>query len=275
MKACVVGNCQVAHFAICLKAALPDWEVMTARAKTSEVSLSDFDYVFAQTPAAPLSGANIITFPNVVFGGFHPDVTYIYEEGTRAPFRSALWNYHSILVSAAFLLDLPRRRTTRLFNGYIYDRLGYLDHFERQSSAFLEWTLEHGHDLTGAIEEWSKDGVFMDTPNHPQIRVSAWLVRQTLRKAGIKAIGNPEDVLTPFTGVVWPVYPEMAERIMVPGSLSFRRDDRHIAIGRASHLNLEEFITASYRHLAKIPRERIEASPRIAKAIGALRNEVH
>ena len=77
--------------------------------------------------------------------------------------------------------------------------------------------------------------------NHPRITVVRDIARAVLARAGIEAeYGDalPADNLA--NGPVYPVYPEIAERLGVEGSLLFKTG------GRYRFLRLPDFIEASF-----------------------------
>ena len=149
------------------------------------------------------------------------------------PVEGPLGSYHSALATAAWFEGLPESRAAGLFNAYAYAKLGYFDAFEAGAS-YLKSAAMVDYDLTG----WTRrDRVFMHTINHPSIELSAEIARQALDRLGLHrlaAIGLPRDPLA--EGVIWPLYPEIAERLGI-GSDGHRPDFSALVVANYAALN--------------------------------------
>src|ERR1700755_679883 len=91
MPACriaVVGTCNASILANCLRVLRPDDDVRAVLADQLEstdksLQLAEFDWVFAVANAHELGALKklseckrVLSWPNLVFFGFHPDITY-------------------------------------------------------------------------------------------------------------------------------------------------------------------------------------------------------
>lgn len=182
--------------------------------------------------------------PAIAFDAYHPDACYLERDGRRL--TGPMGDYHSRLVASAFVAGVPEDRVERLFNALTYARLGYLDRLPLARDFVLLKGREAGYDLTEPWADWTRDGPFMHTINHPAIRVLLGLTRLALGKAGIafpEPAGLPVDHLARFQH--WPIYPQVARRIPCEaGAFAFAVPDGE---GGHHHLGLPEFIVHAYR----------------------------
>lgn len=287
MRLGVVGNCQMRGLADCLAALRPGDEVVLVHLnamvrpedRTPEIlerhaaALSDCDAVFSQyvvpdfgplgTEALTARARRLVVMPSIAFDGLHPDCIYVRRtDGTEI--SAAMGPYHSALAFACFAAGIPAARAVRLFNLHSHAALGYLDaHAAALAAMEAHWTAL-GFDLGKALAEAGP--AFMHTINHPRIDLLQALARQALDRVGIAAApdaGPPEDRLA--SSVVWPIYPEIARRLGVEGSLDFRP---HPSIS----LDLRQVIEASYAAFAG--GQQVRSSPPIVRAYDFVRQEV-
>jgi hypothetical protein len=138
-----------------------------------------------------------------------------------------------------------------LFNRLVYARLGYLDAFGK-ARTLLERRLA---DFAGLFESWHARGPFMHTANHPRVFVLADIARAAAIGAGLLPQDTP--AVTPAFdhlagNTIWPVYPEIAEALGVPGGLVFKRA---APAGRLDglYLGLQALVHESYARYARLP----------------------
>jgi tetratricopeptide (TPR) repeat protein len=287
LRVAIVGNCQALCISRSLRSLRPDLEVQglfwnalvtPAAAERAAREIQDFDVVVTQGKEDPgLSALSIralrdratrvALLPPIYWTGLHPDVVCMPAgrlANRAAPFR----DYHSAIVLAAFLMGLSERDAADLFNAYIYARLGYFDEDAKSELFLLGKARVMGLDLAPAIAEWRRAGAFMHTPNHPGIAVVTSLAEIL---CDVLALGRPETpppLADPMlSGVVWPVYPEIARRQGLEGSLLFKQggaDTRPVDLG--------EMIALSYAAYAKADPGQLRIE-RIGQTIAALRAE--
>jgi hypothetical protein len=178
--------------------------------------------------------------PSVLFHGYHPDFCYLAESGPLS--QGPLGHYHSAIVYAAFQCGLDEAQARDLFNGEVYEKLGYYDAWSveraRTISEFELW----GFDIRQHFVDWTRDGPFMHSTNHPRIAVLRDLARMLLEQAGEPAAKTallPHDNLA--GGPCLPVYPEIGLRLGVEGNYVFKN-------GGVAYrtFGLEEFIARSF-----------------------------
>jgi hypothetical protein len=216
----------------------------------------EFDYAFA---SAHLDGGDILKpvrsrtplmfWPNLVFAGYHPDCTYLSIDGR--PARSPMGDYNSRIVAAAYAAGLTPGETARLFNRLVYVRLGYFKRFALAKAALAKEFDRYGYDAA-SVDEWMAAGSFMHSINHPTLAVCASIARQVLRKAGIEARdvdlkAKVQDNLVALEQ--WPVYPELAESLGIPGSMNFKTSIRSRFAGRA--LSPSEYVEGSFERYSE------------------------
>ena len=256
LRLAVLGNCQAPGLGECLRRARPDIEVTALswgdirtpdQAETAATALLGHDIVLSQfTKSAaygPLQTRSLaprarrfVLWPKILFTGFHPDL--IDFSAVRTPMGPR----HSGLILAAFLRGVPRRRVGDLFNAYIYGRLGFFDEYAKAERHLLDAGLQTDAPLDDELPRWRAQGVFVHVPNHPTIGVLASLadsIRGRLGLDGAPVAAPPDDSLAQFSA--WPVYPEIARRLDVPGSLAFKPPGR----GRTP-IDLQQMIDTSY-----------------------------
>jgi len=284
-KVCVVGNCQVSGVGAAVRALLPGAVVKPfhLHPRFDPDALADrwpeFDLILTHhsDPASKLPGlsnfdgaqARTVFVPPVFFTGFHPDANL------HRPSIAVVADFgglHSSIVAAAFNLGLPASRVPRLFNAYVYRRLGYDLAFESAKEAFIDLYRGYGFDLAPWLPVWMADGPFMYIANHPSIRVLATITKLVLDRAGLTDERAPvPGELPDFLGrsVVWPVYPELAREAGCEGSLTFLRSVAAVAPGGTRDVDLRTFIERSYFLYREMPAA-AERSGRVGHATEVL-----
>jgi polysaccharide biosynthesis acetyltransferase WcbI-like protein len=286
----VIGNCQSWGMVDCLTALCPQttfsrFAVNSLRNEQLRLealpALKQHDLILAQNFTDKRFGAfsrdalvqefsNVTFFPQIMFGGFHPDDYCLELDGK--PLKSPIGDHHSLLLAAGFRLGIPPERVINLFNAYVFARLGYFDEFELSRSVLLSHASDLGYDLSATLDEWLATGVFMHMPHHPSIRVLSDVAKKVAAKAGIPITGSTNKVPDRLKqGVVLPVYPPLARRLGLTGSTSFKLS-KYEGRGRDSKLELEEFIQKSYQMYAQYPRKVFDI-PRLHKARTVLQRE--
>ncbi|QND53037.1 hypothetical protein HB779_14850 [Phyllobacterium sp. 628] len=189
-----------------------------------------------------------VLWPSIVFSGYHPDIAYFGIEGRVA--NSCLGSYNSRIVAAAYAHEMTVEETADRFNALTFARLGYFDAYDLWRRQLLATAESHNLDFEADIARWEASGPFMYTINHPKIAVVNDLARQLVEVSGLEInpdVNIEETVPDYFAdGIVWPVYPEIADRIgNVQGSYEFKPAG-HIRNGTPS-MHLEEFIDGCFK----------------------------
>jgi hypothetical protein len=274
MRIAVLGCCQAHGYAHALAHLLPEAEVDAFEAVISRnqqkleaaaEALRGFDVILTQefgaefgplgTDALPALGPPVHRLPLVAFSGYHPDMVYLTLDG--AVQGSPLGAYHSAIIAAAFSLGVAEEDVPQLFNRLVYGRLGYLEGFGAARTLLLEMLGRYGLDLSAEFEAWHARGPFMHSINHPRGIVLADIARAAAIRAGLLGAAAPR-VLPPFdhlaADTIWPVYPEIAEVLGVPGGMLFKRFSRPIGpLGNALYIGLGRLVRESYGMYRALP----------------------
>jgi hypothetical protein len=290
MRIAVLGSCQAAGFASCLQRLAPDSEVaafpVTKRksAAIPEIArqLASFDLVFTQSLNDKFYGPlqteelkktiPVSLYPHIAFSGFHPDIRTFSYRG--APVASPTWNLHSGIILGAFASGIPEEHVPDLFNAYIFAVLGFFDEYDRAEEFVIGKAREEGYELAPHIAKWRDKGVFMHIVNHPKIDVLAAIAHLGAKQAKLVdgGSGPPEGVPDRFARCqTWPVYPELAKRLGVPGGLTFT-GKKETLIGRkvTREMQLDEVVAESYRIYQTLPEGAFK-QPRIETTVALLR----
>jgi hypothetical protein len=258
----VIGNCQAAPLAHCLRKANPKLEVSVilatglmnpaARRQVKE-RLHSADVILAQPGGGGKFGSaaltakfkNVLLYPKMTFYGFHPDFIFLRSADGKLV-RSACGLYHSKIVAVAFSMGLTEARADKLLNAFVFSRFGYFAKFAPWKRIFLDRAAAIGYDLAADFDAWLKSGAFMHTLNHPTVRVLASVASQIMRKAGIEQIHSPAEAYDPLARATQlPVYTEIARTIGVEAIPGFRVPSRDRRALR--EISLREFVTESFR----------------------------
>lgn len=234
------------------------------------------DYGLASPAAITQAGKTFVRLPVVAFKGFQPDCTYVFTRGH--PALGAMGPYHSAIAAAACLEGLSVERALGLFNAFTYSALGYFSEFDAASTVLKEASEAMGLDLSTVVQRGGP--VFMHTINHPGIAILGEIALRGLGRVGIVADASapaPHDHLG--DSFRWPVYPEIAARLNVSGSLAFQRSN----VGQLDSVDLQTLVEATYASLAALQAEsgpisldqdRPMATPVIERAQAFIRRHV-
>lgn len=279
MRIAVLGNCQTHGYAHALAHLLPDAEVESFEAAVARnhkcipavaEQLRGFDVVFSQdfgpefgplqTQALGASGPPLHRLPVIAFRGYQPDMAYLTLEGKVQ--GSPVGAYHSSIIAAAFSLGVAEADVPTLFNRLIYARLGYMTAFATARTLLLELLEGFGLDMAEDFEAWHARGPFMHTNNHPCGFVLADVARAAAIRAGLLPAGAPRvspphDQLAIDT--IWPVYPEIADALGVPGGMLFKRITRHVQPqANSAYIGLPRLVRESYAIYRALPAAAFE-----------------
>ena len=283
----VVGNCQSFGIAYGMKLLAPHAHVdrftivrqgittLDMLAKT----LSSYDHVFSLEfqPGFVRGGGweelktrlpNVAPIPSIVFSGFHPDTIYILDP-TRSgfPIEGPTGPYHSAIALFAYLRGMSVDQTVALFGEPLFQSLGYFDVWEDSAREFLELARASGLDLSAELIRWSRSGPFMYSMNHPKAHVLFDVAKALLAKADIKTAPVEfsdfavDDIVR---GVVYPVYPEIAERYGHRGSYLFKRANYRLARNIGHFDDLRSYVEGSFAVYARHQRAQLMA-PRMVE----------
>jgi hypothetical protein len=251
----VAGNCQIGGIAAALKWIFPSDKVSVipfnphvfkgdGGALANQLASADIvfggDFVQAFLRRQQAFPSNFVTIPSLYFSAFHPDIVAakIKSTGARLPTR-----YNSIICLWAYANGLDPADAALLFTHNNFGKLGYYQHWDA-SVTRMEAAFEScGQEFSRFFMAVKRSGIFMYTVNHPRISLLTWMAKllairvghdKTLLSKDISvndALGNVE---------IWPVYPDVAHQLAVPGSYTWLVDRGRVIDG------LQDFIEYSY-----------------------------
>jgi GSCFA family/Polysaccharide biosynthesis enzyme WcbI len=265
MKIVVEGNCQAIPLAECLAVMQPAIRVERVAIGTPlDPLLEDGDVIFQQRnrrsawrpEAAHRQG---FLYPRIWFNAFHPDLVLV--PGPRGSVLPPMGDYHSSLVLFAWHRGMSASRAAALFCEPVFERLGFFDCWDTAKRTLFEEARIAGMPLDEMFGRWERSGAFMHTSNHPVLGVVADLARALMRLARLDALVlTPEYYLNDsmLEKGVWPIYPELAQRLGLRGAYAFKptRDPTAAVM----LLDLEEFIARSFEAYASMSPEALACS---------------
>lgn len=299
MNILLIGNCQTGSFRDALQIWLPGARIdhfpttrpdTARRAKEIAAAIPDYDHAFVQPIGGARFGplrrqalaqaehANLHLIPSVIFGGFHPDCVSLADSAGNL--QGPMGAGNSALVAAAFVAGLPPDRTLRMFNSFVYARLGYFDEFTLASQAFTAHMASFGLDGAALLQGW-RGRAFMHTVIHPKPYVISDIAHAMLRRLGLveEHTGELGDALGDrlLNHPVWPLYPEIGRRLGLPGHLYFRGSIASKGERELNVMDLPAYIARSFAHYATMPErvaQAVAGHRRAAAALALLRAEL-
>ncbi|PSO09695.1 MULTISPECIES: WcbI family polysaccharide biosynthesis putative acetyltransferase [unclassified Sphingobium] len=283
----IIGSCQVSGMASTAWQLRPDLHIephhIGAHLSAGEIAdrIVGFDTVITQVAEGdsrfpelvPSKIARtigkLVHIPIFVFPGLHPDMIYIFRDSGTLP--GPFSEMHSLIVVVSYLLGLSEERTRRLFNAYVFARLGYFTSYETSRQGMIAQFAEAGYDMQGMPEHWlGKSGAFMYTMNHPAIPVLAQMAVDALKRTGLipQDATPPEDVDDYLsTAFVAPVFPSLARRIGLAENDRFLKP---VSQGEPRDLSLEDYISHSFAMYRDLPAADLD-SPQVRHAYDTLK----
>jgi len=227
-----------------------DWE----KYRHIIVQSPDVDLILSNYPQA---ADRLVTFPLVYFAGYHPDLVLATSTSQHNWVKGPLIEYNSSLILFGYLNGMDVGETVSLFNEDVYRHLDFSSYWDTASAWLVhESNYKLGSNLTGGastfrmdtlLEAWVRQGCFMHSTNHPKVSVCADLARGILTALNLPvAHPHPDEFVYDdmADGPAWPVYPEIAATLGLPGDYRFKlpkKLDKSV-----SFLTLEEFVEASF-----------------------------
>ncbi|MFV0279283.1 MAG: WcbI family polysaccharide biosynthesis putative acetyltransferase [Rhodoblastus sp.] len=276
----VVGNCQSFGIAYGMKLLIPQAHIDRFTIVRKGVTTLDrlaktlgrYDHVFSLEfqPGFVRGGGweelkallpDVAPIPSIVFSGFHPDTIYILDP-TRGgyPVEGPTGPYHSAIALYAFLRGMSVEQTIALFGEPLFEALGYFDVWQDSAREFLDLAAASDLDLSAELVRWSRSGPFMYSMNHPKAHVLFDVAKALLTRAGLNTAPVEfsdfavDDIVR---GVVFPVYPEIAERYGHRGSYLFKRSNYRLSRNIGQFDDLAAYIAGSFAVYAKHQRAQL------------------
>jgi hypothetical protein len=251
----VVSNCVNIGLAHCLKLQAPRLEVecidfgrFRKDAQAWSARLGEYDRIvttsqFARSDLAQVGGEEgVRVLPLIQFDAYHPDLCWLTDDAGFV--KGPLGDYHSQIVTAAYFRGLSVGDARARFTHSRFEQFGFLDRWVAARDRLLGEFRAAGLPLDRYYPAWSARGPFMHSVNHPAIHVIYDVASALLEAEGripVRAAPMPHDNL--LNGSIFPIYPEIADRLSVRGSYLFKLPAQYRCI------DLDEFISGSYAAL--------------------------
>ncbi len=214
-----------------------DWRVMSFNLS------ANFGRIETNT-LKQLLGPRLKTFTNIHFDGLHPDITYDGGMGQRV--ASALGDYHSKIVLGSYVSGRSWEDCLRLFNGSIYENLGYYQEFDNSAMTLSERDTWCDLKFSPTFIAMAKECPVLYTINHPTGAVFIKLAELLALSQGLGWVPFPPEFFLNHlsTSNIWPVYDEIAEF----HGLKYRTPQYYIGAqgGGSRLLSRAEFVQKSY-----------------------------
>lgn len=253
----VTSNCATAGIALGLKALLPNTNVSVApitkiRQMTPDqianlLEKVDLWVTIAQTPEVmeQVADTPILRIPIIRFNAYHPDITYVMDQGRKIMKGARGQDYHSAIALWGYNNGLSREQTTALFCPKIYEALGYTRRWTAALKELHDLFSVSNLDFREFYPAVLEHAPFMHTLNHPRGEVIGLLTKLI----AVSITGDRSLMKLPLGRIVqdflgqdtyWPIYPGIAETYGLEGHYIWK-------LGSDTFLNgVSSFVSASY-----------------------------
>lgn len=269
----IFTNCQGNNLGRCIQALTgaqpPSYRFVTAedilhpeRPRAAiERALADNDVLLMQPifadallPTLPALAEKLVLFPSISFPAFQPDQCYVRIKGTLNEVSGPLGPYHSAIAYYAWRAGMSARQAMDLFCDATYEALHYHDYWASSAAALLDEGQRCDMPLDGALQQWRARGCFMHSPNHPKLYAVADIARMVMQRLQLEALPiDPLEVVWDNLAdtAIWPVYPEIARRYGIEGSLVFKGNNPGLpSKSPVVSYELDAFVERSYAAFA-------------------------
>lgn len=164
------------------------------------------------------SAPRLIQAPLLGFAAFHPDICYGYQRSTGTLTRH---HYNSAIALWAYRNRIEPHDAARLFTARVYRDLGYLQQWGPSVAALR--AAFAANDLAAHFESFflhiQRRGNFMHSINHPRIEALARLAKVLALRMGSdpSVLAKHIEVDDFLSQSTWPLYPEVAQSLSIPG----------------------------------------------------------
>lgn len=270
MELLFTGNCQLRQMMPLFRITIPNGVKWTYHSATEteaalqrrQEMIDKCDVLVTNTSLEKFtvpSRVSVLKIPDLQFGGFHPDQTYVSLK--RFPGRSlrffgatpvsalAFWGYSN---------GFPPEETEKLFCADVFERLGYFDYFELSQRALEARFNALGFDCSRVLHELNQPYVSMYGAWHPKISLTSHLADSIHEKIDLRPKVKPSEIAAMVNDMlseeyVWAVYPPIADYLGVPGAWVIRQ--RHSMFG-----GLRPYLKNMYHAFDKAPKGQLVIS---------------
>lgn len=248
----VLSNCQTRGLVNCLSLQNLGVQVdpveiwsLVHEVERFKIELQQYDRIFVTDEVLRMGlldfsqFAGVMRVPYVEFGGYHPDICYVWTSTGHV--KTPMSDYHSIICLAAFKKGLSEADTRALYNRRTYESGGYFQSWDLEKQRLFAKFDSYGFDFSAEFRRWTMRDSFMYSINHPTIHCLYDVAAQITRRCGREPVRTP---LRPHdniaNGNAYPIYDEIAESIGIEGSYLFKPGEQY------SFITLEQFIAGSF-----------------------------
>jgi hypothetical protein len=192
-------------------------------------------------------------FPNLGFAAFQPDLCLcaVYRNSVSTiELSGPLGPYHSSIAFHAWNTGMSAREAVSLFNAQTYEALRFHDYWDAAAQGLYTEGRAADLPLEGLLDQWRTRGCFMHSTTHPKLFVLSDIARALVRRMGFEPLPvDPSDVLHDLFGssAVWPVYPEIGERLGIAGNYWFKPINAGVSMtAPVRFIALDEFVERSF-----------------------------
>jgi hypothetical protein len=197
--------------------------------------------------------------PKIGFAAFHPDMDYI-EDSQGGHVLGPLGAYHSSIAFFCWKNKLTQTETLKLFCEKTYQTLGYFDYWVPAKKLLLSEEQFTGIPLEHLVRKWEQRGSWMYSLNHPKLFVLVDIAKAVLEREGIAILPGVEEFVDDEmnTENVWPIYPEIAERLGLSGHYLFKRATPSVLRDMpVPMMTLEQFIDESFQAYSQYSKDEL------------------
>lgn len=265
MKYLILANCQGNSYKAVMEALNPDIQcsfyITTEIPKLTESDYRQYDLIFCQAqckeliPEAIQGERKMVLIPNIIFSGFHPDMTYIGDVNGSALY-GPMSSYHSAICLFCYKYGLSIEACMNYFNAYAFNKFGYFDAYRMAKEVLFEECIKVGFDIEKYFYKWERQSPFMYSMNHPKLFVIQDVVMSIFEKLSINIVRDisAKYIEDPLQNMpVWPVYPEIANALNLPNVGSYQFSNPH------GEFSLKQFIELSYEVYKNYSKDEINA----------------
>ncbi|WP_161973761.1 GSCFA domain-containing protein [Hwanghaeella grinnelliae] len=191
--------------------------------------------------------SKLLTFPNIFFKAYMPDVLMGDIDGKQL--LSPLRDMNSSIVLYAWVNGLDVEQTASLFSRETYETLGWYRYWEAGKKFLEAQGTAIGLPLGDLFQRWVKKGRFVHDPLHPKLFALVDVARALAERDGIVfqdihlRIPSPEMFEPFFNPNKWPIYPGFGG----PSGGGIRLEFVSGEQSYPSVLNLRQFIEHSFK----------------------------
>ena len=204
--------------------------------------------------------------PAFQFPAYHPDSVYVFADGAFV--EGVIGSYQSMIALAAYKEGLAAEQAATFFDARIYQAAGYFSQYDPYRTWLVEHFAAHDIDIAPIFLRRTRGAALMHTVNHPAIAVLFDLARAILVQMERPIFADVTPPSDNLAGISWPIYPEVGERLGLPGNYLFKPAYRH------KPLDLIGFLGRSLEHFAPWHRSQLSVIPNLVQPLRRIRRHM-